>query len=105
MPIPRPPSTPGKCEYTPAMTYEEIGEALGVSGNRIHQICERALEKIRAHPEACRAFREAVLIIGKRSGPALRGREARLHARLTPFSEMAQKNLYRPNAYNAGQMY
>ena len=41
------------------MTYEAIGEKLGITAQRVQQICERALRKLRKmRPRDCRALLE-----------------------------------------------
>ena len=39
-------------ESAPAMTFAEIGKELGVSAQRVQQIYNRALQKLRKHPQA-----------------------------------------------------
>ena len=54
--------------YTPAMSFEEIGARLGMTKQRVYDEYQRALNKLRQSPEAAQWF---AVVVAQQSGYGL----------------------------------
>ncbi|MGH9580674.1 MAG: hypothetical protein ACRD2R_06760 [Terriglobales bacterium] len=61
-----------------SMSFEEIGQALGISKNNAQEAARSALDKLRRHPKALEAFRELVRL-RQQEQVRLLGQGGRIH--------------------------